>query len=196
MNQSDIEEKYTKLSSRIDTVKVHFDFFSDESDGPNEKQMDLIRGMLLLCHAEFEAYIEDLAQMILDGAYEKWKNNHVANYNLSALFLNADKFTKDETVETKIGKIVSDHRKTIKDNNGIKEKNINKLFVPLGYQSGDFDSTLISDLNSFSTDRGGIAHTSAISITQLYDKQSEIDRINRIVIGMRNFQETLFARCN
>ena len=82
---------------------------------------------------------------------------------------------------------------TIKNNHGIREHNIKNVFEPLGYCIGDFDSAFIATLDSFGRDRGEVAHSAAKTST-MYDKSTEIRRIDGIVRDFCDFQEVLLSK--
>lgn len=194
MERKKFEIKYNQLVRRIDGIKKHFDF-SVNPNGPTAQQSDKIRGMLVLCHAEFENHIENLALLLIDDAYDKWKRNKNANYNLASLLVHSN-IEKNLSTDTKIGKAVADYRnKLINNNHGVKEHNISTIFTPLGYEINDFDSVFISTLDSFGSDRGVVAHTSA-KTSSMYDKATEVKRIEDIVSGLSDFQDKLLDIAN
>lgn len=192
MERKIFEVKYHQLTVRIDKIKEHFDF-QPGINGLTPLQNDKIRGMLLLCHAEFESYIEGLALLLVNDAKEKWDRTHRANYNLSSLLVSSTIDAK-QTVETKVNKMVVDYKNQItKNNHGIKEHNIKDIFEPLGYCMDDFDNVFIATLDSFGHDRGEVAHSSAKTST-MYDKATEINRIDGIVRDFHDFQDALLLK--
>ena len=85
------ETQYDKLKKRILEIIENFSFTVNVLEPPTEKQEDMIRAMIVLCHAEFEDYLENLAQNLLSVGEERWKTEQVANKNIASLFLNSDK---------------------------------------------------------------------------------------------------------
>ena len=71
MERKKFEVKYNQLQTRINKIKDHFDF-KPGLNGLTPMQNDKIRAMLVLCHAEFESYIESLALLLINDAKEKW----------------------------------------------------------------------------------------------------------------------------
>lgn len=192
MEKKKFEVKYRQLVSRIEKIKEHFDF-QPGINGLTPLQNDKVRGVLLLCHAEFESYIESLALLLINDAKEKWDRTHRANYNLSSLLVCSTVDAK-ETVETKVNKMVVDYKNQItKYNHGIREHNIKGIYEPLGYCIDDFDSTFIATLDSLGQDRGEVAHSSARTST-MYDKATEISRIDGIIRDFLAFQEVLLSK--
>lgn len=59
------DERYSKLQNRIQEIINNFAFKNDSSEvpiAPTSLQQDFIRAMILLCHAEFEDYLEETAK--------------------------------------------------------------------------------------------------------------------------------------
>ena len=192
-----VRNKYAQLRKRIRNIQKNFEF-DQSSSGPTLQQSDQIRGMIRLCHAEFEAYIEGLALLLLEDGFEKWSRTKKANYNISMLFLRSEKIYKKDSFITQAFQVKNAYTDLIRKNNGIKEENIVKIFDVIGYSINDFDTGFISDLNSFGHDRGAVAHTSATakSISVLYDLPTEQQRIGRILDGIRDFQNVLLEKVN
>lgn len=193
MSQMKKSKEYKNLEKRINQIKRNFQF-KQSMNGITALQEDRLRGLRLLCHAEFEDYFESIALCLLSSAERKWTQQRVANYNLAALFMWHEKIEKNDTYETKACMIIADFKKEIKANHGIKEDNIKKLFGPLGYKINDFDATFISTLSSFGTLRGETAHTSANKAQQLLDQNTEIDRIDNLLASILDFEEVIFSR--
>ena len=126
-------KEYRYLERRIIQIEKNFKFHQS-INGITSLQADRLRGLRLLCHAEFEDYFESVALRLLNAAEKKWLDKKIANYNLSSVFIWHDRIDKNDTNETKARMIIADFRKEIKSNHGIKEDNIKKLFGPLGYK--------------------------------------------------------------
>lgn len=193
MSEQKKSKEYKYLEKRIAQIKKNFKF-QQSINGITNLQEDRLRGLILLCHAEFEDYFESVALSLLKIAEEKWNNKKIANYNLAALFMWHEKFTKSETCETKAGMIIADFKKEVKNNNGIKEDNIRKLFGPLGYRIDEFDATFISTLSSFGSTRGETAHTSAKKAQQSLDQSTEISRIDNLLSCISQFETVIFSK--
>lgn len=201
-SQGDIElmeandERYSKLQNRIQEIINNFAFKNDSSEvptAPTPQQQDFIRAMIVLCHAEFEDYLEEIAYNLLKIGIEKWNSSKIANKNLAALFLDYDKIPTSQAkdITTKIYKVISDYKNDIKSNHGIKRHNINNLFNPLGYKEEDFDQTFINELNSFGANRGEFAHNSCAKVTTILDYNDEKNKIERILKEIKDFEDSL-----
>lgn len=194
MSEQKKSREYKYLEKRIIQIKKNFKF-QQSINGITNLQADRLRGLRLLCHAEFEDYFESIALHLLSTAETKWMQRKIANYNLAALFMWHEKIAKNDTYESKANMIIADFRKEIKGNHGIKEENIKKLFTPLGYKIDDFDATFISTLSSFGTLRGETAHTSANKTQQPLDQNTELSRIDNLLENIMDFEEVIFSKC-
>lgn len=194
MSEQKKSREYKYLQRRIIQIKKNFKF-QQSINGITSLQADRLRGLRLLCHAEFEDYFESIALHLLCTAERKWTQRKVANYNLAALFMWHERIEKNGTYETKAEMIIADFRKVIKGNHGIKEDNIKKLFLPLGYKTDEFDATFISTLSSFGMLRGETAHTSANKTQQPLDQSTELNRIDNLLESIMDFEEVIFSKC-
>lgn len=119
------------------------------------------------------------------------KSQHIANYNLASLLMEHNRIEKNEPIETKLYKIVADYRNDVKNNHGIKEDNIKKLFQPLGYRIDNFDALFLSTLESYGEKRGEIAHMSIKHTQQLLNKNDEYNKIEEILMGIVDFEQVI-----
>ncbi len=180
MTRDNSSTEYKKLKKRINEIKKHFDF-KQNTTGPTKEQEDKLRGFILLCHAEFENYFEKLALEILEKAEKNWTKKRIANYNLASLFINSS-IKKDMYCITLSMKIISDFKKSMEGNNGIKETNLKNMFEPLGvYIDSSFDSVFIASLNSFGVERGKIAHASTIGTREVLDKKNKFETVEYLL---------------
>ncbi len=187
MTNSENSKEYLYLKRRIKQIKRHFRF-KQAINGVTDLQSDRLRGLILLCHAEFEDYFESVAIKLLNEAESAWDKSNVANCNLSSLFISSEKCKKG-TFKTKAKQIIVTYKEAVAMNHGIKEHNLKKLFEPLGYTLDDLDPTFISTLESFASLRGAAAHSSAQRTQQPLDFITEKNRIENIVIGISDFEK-------
>lgn len=193
MSEQKKSKEYKYLQKRILQIQKNFKF-KQSFNGITELQSDRLRGLRLLCHAEFEDYFESIALKMLDIAEKRWEDRKIANYNLLSLCVWHEKIEKNETSNTKVKMIISDFRKEVKSNHGIKEENIRKLFCPLGYKIDDFDTLFISTLSSFGVLRGETAHTSAKRTQQPLDQSTELELIKNLLLGIEEFEKVLNSK--
>ena len=137
-------ERYVLLENRIREIETRFSFVQDSTNPPTEEQEDKIRAMIVLCHAEFEDYIEQLAIDLAKRGRERWNREKIANKNISSLFLFSEKYVKglnnhEMTIEAYSNKVISDFINYIERNNhGIKRNNLEDIYEPLGYNMDSF----------------------------------------------------------
>lgn len=190
MSQGKKTREYQYLKRRIRELERHFDF-NQSINGITKLQSDRLRGLRLLCHAEFEDYFESIALKLLERGVKKWERRQVANYNLASLLIEHNRIEINGSIETKLYKIVADYRNIVKNNHGIKGDNIKKLYQPLGYRTEDFDALFLSTLESYGKERGEIAHMSIKHTQQLLDKNDEYNKIEEILMGIVDFEQVI-----
>ena len=193
------QNRYSILENRINEIIENFSFQKDPLEPPSDKQEDLIRAMVVLCHAEFEDYIEQLAGSLVEEGKRRWLSEGVANKNIAALFMNTEKMKKGTEqqpmdTETFAMKTIADFAREVSDgNHGIKAKNIENMYSPLGYNIDGFNQDFLNDMDSFGSERGKIAHTSGSRTRNTLDLQTEINKINRILVGIHEFEENVIS---
>jgi hypothetical protein len=96
-------------------------------------------------------------------------------------------------LDKKIGKVYSKFLASVKDNHGIKEKNLLALLLPIGVNSDDLDPAWINLMNEFGEKRGLVAHTSAslYKTQQPIDPKQEFDTVDKIVNGFSGIQSLM-----
>lgn len=113
------------LQKRIAQLKKHFNF-KQSINGISNLQADRLRGLIVLCHAEFEDYFESIAVSLVKIAEDKWDRSKISNYNLSSLFISSDKIMLNTTCLSKSKQIICQYKSMIKTNHGIKEEKYKK----------------------------------------------------------------------
>jgi hypothetical protein len=179
------------LRAEIEKLREQFlpDPFDPLGSYPDETKVQAhARAFLVLCHAEFESYVEGLAKEITRSSEVLWNTSRKASVPLQFLFVTrAQKLVVPEKVSAgasdipqrladELVKVFQNFYKEIKDNNGIKEKNILALFGPLGISSASFGATLLPNLDSFGFLRGTHVHHSIHAIGTPLDPESEYKR--------------------
>ncbi len=149
------------------------------------REYDLARAYVVLAHAELEAYLEDRATEIAKRAESNWqaKGRHsqiirgiCASHNVrtNEPWL---PFTKDAK---RIKAALKFYKYVVRSNHGIKEANLLRLVSPLGIQYQNIDATLMTDLDTFGSFRGGIAHSS-IKTQQPIDMEGQYKKVEAII---------------
>jgi hypothetical protein len=162
------------------------------------------RAFLVLSHAEVESYLEGWAKEIARAAENAWKASSRITKPLAFLLaIHAERIGVPVTVigpNAKDGtqkfaeasvKLFQRYYKVVKDNHGIKEKNVLTLFAPLGVPASALTLTLIPSLESLGTIRGSHAHESAKGVASVLDPETEYKRITDLVADLGLFDDWL-----
>lgn len=162
------------------------------------------RAFLVLSHAEIETFLEDWAKDIARAAEIVWSRQQRVTTPLAFLIANvADRVKETNSLaagsakdsQQRFADIVSEifpaYYKRIKDNNGVKERNVLRLFDPIGVAGSAFGSTLLPALNSFGSARGEHAHYSRKAVTSVLDPLSEYNRVRSILTELKSLDQWL-----
>lgn len=160
----------------------------------------------LLCYAEIEHYLEERVLEIATAADKAWKERgHISRSTFCLLAFSGRTLSKlPETLSPPPSKkqvdwddlikpdkrlsqsISSFHDDVRNQNNGIKEKNIIALLLPIGFDPDLIDELLLSDLNDLTVKRGEAAHVSTFGqLTRGVNPRDEYDQIARIINGLK-----------
>lgn len=167
-----LTKQYDHLKERFSTLRDIFlpNTFSPTGDYSDEI-FEMSRAYKVLTHAELEYYFEQIGMAIAKKAYQDWEDKEVVSKPLVALTVyysgqyasipdqkagnNSDIRLKD-----RVNKAFTEYcRNVYAENNGIKEKNLLKLFLPIGIDLDSIPDDLIIASNNYGTIRGEIAHT-------------------------------------
>lgn len=187
-------KQYRELKRRIDYLKSHNLPASNPSGHYTKKQQDEIRSFLLLSHAEFEYYFEDVGRQTAKQALDKWVSDHTYKSTvlmyLAAFVDNTERIKQADTSEKKIKAIVGQYFVTLNNNNGIKEDSILKILCPIGVEQDKIDNTWLNTITSFGSNRGEIAHTSART-QSLRDPSDILQDINYLLAELSTIDEII-----
>lgn len=154
-----------------------------------KKESDMIRGYLLLCHAEIESFFEEAAKSKVQNALNLWRTTRRKSHCLLAVMsfcteeINWEKVkTEDkEKFDFRVNKVVSHYINKLNSNHGIKSKNIKNILLPIGIEESQLDPAWLSIMDSFGGRRGTIAHSS-VSVQAQIDLVTERNNINNNVL--------------
>lgn len=159
-----------------------------------------LQSYILLSHAIFEEYLEQLAKEVASEARQKLRNENMISKALLGLIAcgivdEIDPKKSNRKIIEKTFRDIADFSSTayngfvnvIDTNNGIKTENQKKLLLPIGLDPARCDPATMAALDAFGTARGGIAHSFKIKREHtLSQVQSEI---NQITSGLISFDE-------
>ncbi len=189
--------RWKELGREIGTLRRQFlpDPFDPLGAYPDPTRVQAhTRAFVVLSHAEIESYLEDCAKSIARASEIVWNSSSRVTepfaYLLATLSEDIDVPTTISGPSTKdivqkfaenAVKLFSKYYKEIKDNNGIKEKNVLALFAPLGIPAIALGSTLLPSLESLGMLRGTHAHNSAKAVQTALDPETEYNAILALV---------------
>ena len=194
-------DKYMRLQTRLKKLKkVYLPSSFSPTGTYSDSVYEKVRAYTVLSHAEMEYYFEEIALSIAEKAYKKWTQSKKASKPLLAMVAfyegqyssvpeTHDGNRSDETIDERIRKAYSSYNEQVRvKNNGIKEANILKVFLPIGIQINDLDENLLIALSNFGKERGSIAHsTKSSSLTTPDDALNTVNAIISLVDSFDTF---------
>jgi hypothetical protein len=183
-------QRYSDLTQRVQQLETHLLPVVDPSLSYSDKDRDLVRAFCLLCHAEIEAYLEDIVWETTTKAFNIWYANKAVVSTIIFHLAHSHRHESGKPKDQPYSMIVKSYKSletTIKKNHGIKEDNLNNILNPIGFE---IDSILKTTLNDFGKTRGQIAHTS-FKIQQPLDPVTERNKIRQIVQALAIFDNDL-----
>lgn len=174
----------------------------------SDKQLDRARSYRLLCHAEIESFLEDIAKAKVIEKIRDWKNSKIPS-DLLICFLCCyhsnweydDESSSENTitktkVKDKAEEIIDfamiQYNRIIQENHGLKVKNIKQLFIPIGIRMNDLDPLWLTEMDQFGERRGAVAHTT-VSMHQVIDPRSEYQTVQTLLVGLKRLDELVFS---
>jgi hypothetical protein len=132
----------------------------------SSSELDMTRAYIVLVHAEIEAFCEDIALAKAFKARDDFRTHSrvspvlrklVAYYALKQNRPWSDVLHPQGAV---VDSAFMSYSETIRQNHGIKQENLEKLFYPLGVVASHFNTTWIAQMDTFGSNRGTWAHKS------------------------------------
>lgn len=129
-----------------------------------------LQSYILLCHAALEQYVEDLGLDAALKSREIFSSTGILTKTLVALISSKLVNELSEKSKSKISsELVSNidefskeafnrYRSVVQSNNGITDRDQDKILMPIGVDPLSVDVVLRSNLNSFGQKRGDVAH--------------------------------------
>lgn len=193
------------LERRLNELRRHFlPAQFDPTGAYTPRAIDRARSYRLLAHAEIEACIEDLVRGLVTSSYAAWELDRRPRTCLLALVsFYAEKFPPvPETMPATLSRVTpgfmkdrietarNAYARVVLQNNGVKEKNLLRLLLPIGIQEYELDRTWLATIDSFGSVRGDTAHQS-MRAQQPPDPANELAIVRQIVTGLRQLDELL-----
>lgn len=210
-----VSARYNELRARVTELRKHLlpGQFSPTGDY-TERQMDRARGYRILVHAEIESYLEDVVKEVIIDCIRIWKDDRkpssllisfLASYH-SAWNVNDDISNQEiiqiaksrknkDSVEEIINFAQNQFSTIIKENRGVKERNLKALILPTGIDIDALDQTWITNLDNFGSLRGQVAHNAKRTTDQINPKD-EYDNVTALLKGLKDLDILLLKQKN
>ena len=195
-------QEFRMLRSRIRQLRDHFlPRYFDPTGSYSPRQYDRARAFRLLAHAEIEWYLELVSFETANKAYDAWQVRGLITEPLVSMVAYTESplgkvpETKSSTGQADLVTRIERSRNSITSysksrNNGIRERNILRLLLPVGIREAEIDSTWLATIDSFGKDRGETAHHSG-RVSNPPDPQNEFDKVTQIVDGLVDIDQKL-----
>ena len=179
------EDQTGNLVDRVEQLRWSFlpEDFGETAVYENQREIDdMTSAFLLLCHAEFEEFLEAVARKMTQVALDAWKKRMPTAEAMALLAFYVDPDPVKRNAETQknasknrgkdgdtanstslytlMNKVSAAHQTEIGHNHGIARKNLRSLFEPLGVEIESFDREFLELVEAFSRSRGNVAHKS------------------------------------
>jgi hypothetical protein len=170
------------------------------------------RAYRVLAHAEVEHFVEDRVTEVAKHALKEWKNSRKTTRPIVAMvaFCGRDMVYPPDTLAPPQPSAKVKHEEqlhltervnaasknlfqSLKDNHGVKERNILRLLIPIGFLHSDLDPLWLVTMNSFGEARGEAAHLSAKlgTVSHPPDPKSEHELVKAVLVGLKDVDEKL-----
>lgn len=183
-------KRYSQLSKRIVVIEKSYLPVVNPTGNYSNKEQDDLRAFLLLVHAEIESYFEEVSESKVKAAFKNWKTNRTKSNVLLALVSFCENAISEQKLEERVNKALSFYINTLKKNNGIKERNLLEILLPIGVEYTTIDTTWLSTMTSFGTNRGDVAHKTA-AVQQPLDPVTLKNTITLILTEIKKIDEEI-----
>lgn len=200
--------RFDELARRIGELRAHL---LPASFDPTGSYQDIVyeqtRAFRVLAHAEFESFIEDRCIEVVNEAFKQWLASGSVSISLLAVVAykeslhaipqsldDASQKKKYPDLKARIESAKNDFNRYVRTkNNGIKEKNILRMLMPLGFTEEEINSAWLSTTETWATARGDSAHKAA-KMQVRPDPQHEWDTIREILRGFEELDGQMVSK--
>ncbi|WP_217382691.1 hypothetical protein [Streptomyces sp. NK08203] len=186
------ENLLKKLRRRLTELEILLPEETPRNLYARDKQ-DSMLGYRLLCHAEMEGFLEALVRLVMEEVWDTAKKTSAITPAGQAMidFKDRCEFPPKSLRKTptapldRLKGIANDVLNRASKNNGVTEKDILNLFLPLGINPDDLDVSWLEVMSDFGRSRGDVAHNSWENHTQ-YDTTpaNEKDAVGYCLLGL------------
>ncbi|UWZ85969.1 hypothetical protein [Occallatibacter riparius] len=197
--------RFKQLEKRLGELRTHFLPSAFDPLGIYSPSVhDLTRGYQVLAHAEIEAFIEDRTSEVVARAQAAFRNRGRCGEVLTAIlaFHYVEQPPVGEKTAEKIFNNNQDHPRAavelscrrylneVKGNNGIKQKDVLNLFLPIGLKPTRINAAWLRLVDAFGAARGLIAHA-ALAVQRQPDPKTVFEEVERIKADLRTLDEDM-----
>lgn len=160
------------------------------------EQQDDARSCILLSHAEIEDYLEQMAEVLCADVQDRFDMKEYNDISIRFLYFAGKKDAElkhPNSMESALKGFSTLFKKSVvKNNNGIKEKNLKNLFDPFFDVDDLFGSELLAQVDYLGTKRGECAHKGFVGIRQTINAYEVRNAIDCVVDGLFDFDTYMF----
>lgn len=164
-----------------------------------------VQSFILLAHAAFEQYIEEIVTAVSREAHSQLKRqNRICRAMLSLVASEAMQQVNDDIARRKIkaaaasdllvfaSSAVANLTQDIRANHGVTTEDQNRLFLQIGIAPEEVDLGVSAALDAFGTKRGSIAHKFKMQTHET--RSSVLSETNQILNGLLTFDAEACAK--
>jgi hypothetical protein len=184
------------ISIEIDLSKTFLDFSKRASGNYNKNEISKGAAYLVLSHAAVEEFFESIASNIVARSEKRFKTTGKVNRVIAFLMLahGIDKKLPEQLPSKDVHSAfvfaaLGNYKNILDKNNGVKEHNLCRLFIPLGYDFDKVDPLLMPELDAFGAARGDLAHKSLKN--KQFDPFAGKVQLNRILTLLGTFESSI-----
>lgn len=172
----------------------------------SQDDVDAIHAYRVLAHSEVQAFLQRIAENVLDVSVDMYKNRSLITHALHHLLVHerlmslSDKrkaggyiypvYGTGDLAGISLGEIEKterSQRKRVDLNNGLKASNLNMILGPLGYRPAWYPPAFLDLMNNFGVERGDVAHgTGEVGANQWPTGSAEEQRIRQLLPGLES----------
>lgn len=202
--------RYNHLEQRISELSGYFlpSEWSPVGEYVNRVH-EHARAFRVLAHAEFESFIEDRAVETANDAYEDWKSTgkpsvcilslaayRSSTHGIPSSLEEAARENRYPDLSLRIKHARDEFNRYVKtENHGIKERNILRIMMPLGFAVDELNTTWLNVTEAWAKKRGDAAHRAG-KAQRPPDPKKELETVHLILEGFGEIDMAMFAKRN
>jgi hypothetical protein len=189
-------QKKRLVAIETDLRSTFLDFNTRASGNYNKHEVNKGAAYLVLSHAAVEEFFESIAGGIVSRSETKFKSSGKINRVIAFVMFShggeknlPDQLPNKDIHSSLVITAIGNYKKSLDKNNGIKEYNLCRLFLPLGYTFEKVDPLLLPELDALGSARGDLAHKSIKN--KQFDPFAGKEQVNRIFALLGTFENSI-----